>query len=449
MPQFEMTQLRKDGSDMEYIERYGKLPAVADAMELKETYWENPMRQDAEKALSNMSLSVKDVDDAASRLDRFAPLIMKLFPETAPMNGRIESPLAEIKAFKKNFGNDVPGRFFLKQDSELPIAGSVKARGGIYEVLKHTEGLALAAGLITSGDDYAKLASEKCRQFFSEHIIQVGSTGNLGLSIGVSAAALGYRAIVHMSADAKQWKKDLLREKRAEVREYETDYVQAVKQGREESAKLENSYFVDDENSRDLFLGYAVAARRLKTQLEENGIYPDARYPLFVYIPCGVGGAPGGITFGLKTEFGNDVHCFFTEPVRSCCMLLGMATGLHDQVSVQDFGIDGKTYADGLAVSRPSGFVGKLMEPLLSGIFTISDEKLDPILRKLHTSEGIYIEPSACATFAPVFCRKDGLLRYIDDLPVSLQKDDITHVFWATGGALVPEHVRKETLSGI
>lgn len=449
MPQIEITKLREDGSNMEYVERYGKLPAVADTMELKETYWENPMRQDAKRALSNMSLSVKDVDGAALRLDRFAPLITKLFPETASMNGRIESPLVEIKSFKKNYGNDIPGRFFLKQDSELPIAGSVKARGGIYEVLKHTEDLALSAGLITTGDDYAKLASAECRQFFSEHVIQVGSTGNLGLSIGVSAAALGFRTLIHMSADAKQWKKDLLREKGAEVREYETDYVQAVKEGREESAKKENSHFIDDENSMDLFLGYAVAARRLKAQLEEKGIYTDARHPLFVYIPCGVGGAPGGITFGLKTEFGNYVHCFFTEPVRSCCMLIGMATGLHDQVSVQDFGIDGKTYADGLAVSRPSGFVGKLMEPLLSGIFTISDERLDPILRKLYTSEGIYVEPSACAAFAPVFCRKDGLLRYIDNVPACGEKDDITHIFWATGGALVPEHVRKETLTSV
>ncbi|NLO89468.1 MAG: D-serine ammonia-lyase [Clostridia bacterium] len=414
-------------------------------MQLKETFWENDKLQDAKKALLKMPLSSGDVADAAQRLDRFAPLIMKLFPETACANGRIESPIREVKTYKSNFGDDVPGRFFIKQDSELPVAGSVKARGGIYEVLKITEDLALSAGLIDKGDDYAQLTRTKYREFFSRYTIQAGSTGNLGLSIGISAAALGYRAIIHMSADAKQWKKDLLRQKGAEVREYEADYLEAVRQGREDSAKSKNSFFIDDENSRDLFLGYAVAAERLKAQLEEKCIFIGAEQPLFVYIPCGVGGAPGGITFGLKTLFGNNVHCFFTEPVRSCCMLIGMATGLHNRVSVQDFGIDGKTCADGLAVSRPSSFVGKLMEPLLNGIFTISDGRLVSILRNVYTSEGIFMEPSACAAFAPVVSGKEQLKDYIEK-HVYGQKENIIHVFWATGGSLVPEYIRRELL---
>ena len=78
-------------------------------------------------------------------------------------------------------------------------------------------------------------------------------------------------------------------------------------------------------------------------------------------------------------------------------MMLGMATGLHDGVSVKDIGIDGKTDADGLAVGRPSAFVGRVIQPMLSGIATIQDKKLYDLMRGLLETEDIFIEPSSCA----------------------------------------------------
>ena len=423
------------------------LPRVAAA---EEVLWLNPGLQSAETALPPMELGMADILDAEARLQRFAPFIRERFPETAPRGGLIESPLTPIprmqRLLEERFGAVIPGRLLLKQDSHLAIAGSVKARGGIYEVLKHTEELAMENGLLSETDDYAKLASPEMREFFSRYTVQVGSTGNLGLSIGIASAAVGYKVIVHMSVDAKQWKKDLLRAHGVQVIEYEADYGEAVKQGRARSDADPMSYFVDDENSRNLFLGYAVAALRLRQQLAEQNVAVDREHPLLVTIPCGVGGAPGGVTFGLKHVFGDSVHCFFAEPTQAPCMLAGMATGLHSKVSVQDLGLTGRTEADGLAVGRPSGFVGGVMEPLLSGEVTIADPKLYTFMRALLESENIFLEPSACAAFqgpAELLRQQEGRDYAARQGLTAERLANSTHIAWATGGALVPEDIRK------
>ena len=422
------------------------LPRVAAA---EEVLWINPKRQPAEAGLRDLPLRMADIRDAEARLARFAPFIKACFPETAPRNGLIESPLTPIPAMKAlleaRHEARIPGKLLLKQDSHLAIAGSVKARGGIYEVLKHTEELAVEAGLLKETDDYAKLAAPEMREFFGKYTVQVGSTGNLGLSIGIASAAVGYKVIVHMSVDAKQWKKDLLRAHGVQVIEYEADYGEAVKQGRARSDADPMSYFVDDENSKNLFLGYAVAALRLQAQLQEQGITVDEQHPLLVTIPCGVGGAPGGVTFGLKQVFGDSVHVFFAEPVQCPSMLVGMATGLHSKVCVQDVGLSGMTEADGLACARPSGFVGGVMEPLLAGEVTVADPKLYTFMRELLESEDIFLEPSACASFqGPVELLKEADGRaYCEKAGLTAEKlANSAHIVWATGGALVPADIR-------
>lgn len=429
----------------EWIQKY---PLIETMINLEEMLWFNPKYTSYESIKNDLSIGENDVEDVEERLRRFAPLIEKLFPETEVSNGIIESPLVEISEMKKELARlhslDIDGRLLLKKDSHLPIAGSIKARGGIYEVLKHTEDLALENKLITLDDNYSKLADKDYKKIFSQYTIQVGSTGNLGLSIGIMSAKIGFKVIVHMSSDAKEWKKDLLRSKGVTVIEYESDYSKAVEEGRKLSDEDEKSYFVDDENSKNLFIGYSVAAKRLKEQLDEMNIKVDEEHPLFVYLPCGVGGGPGGVAYGLKLLFKEHVHCFFAEPTHSPCMLLGMYTEKHDMVCVQDFRIDNKTIADGLAVGRASGFVGKTLENLLSGIYTIDDNRLYEYLSSLADTENIYLEPSACAGFlGPVFINSEQGQKYIQDHNLQYKMQNFTHVVWATGGNLVPKEVME------
>lgn len=384
---------------------------------------------------------LSQIDEAEARLRRCAPLLAALFPELTPTGGRIESDLAAADALQQSLaaGNSIDGIWFIKRDDELPVAGSIKARGGFHEVLAFAESIALEHGLLDADGDRRALASESARELFSQYSVTVGSTGNLGLSIGVMAAALGFDAVVHMSADAKQWKKERLRQRGVRVMEHEGDYAEAVAAGREQALAAPRSHFVDDEQSSLLFFGYAVAARHLARQLSEAGRKVDAEHPLFVYLPCGVGGAPGGITYGLKALFGEHVHCFFAEPVASPCMLVQLAAGVQTPVSVYDIGLDNKTEADGLAVGQASPLVSPLMAAQLSGVYTAADDQLYRHLLALKHSMGIEIEPSAAAgisgpgwlshsTEGQAYVREHGL-----------DMASASHVIWATGGSLVPK----------
>ena len=413
-----------------------RYPLVERLSALQPVSWFNPAIAPAAEALADVGLDASDVAAASARLARFAPFLASAFPETRAAGGVIESPVVPLPAMQAalsaRLGREIPGTLWLKQDSHLPISGSIKARGGIYEVLKHAEGLALAAGLITQHDDYGLLASEAVRGFFGQYAIAVGSTGNLGLSIGIMGARLGFRTTVHMSADARQWKKDKLRAHGVTVIEYASDYSVAVEQGRRQAEDDPTCHFVDDENSHDLFLGYAVAGERLKQQFDAQGVPVDAGHPLFVYLPCGVGGGPGGVAFGLKLAFGDHVHCVFAEPTHSPCMLLGVHTGLHELISVQDIGIDNITAADGLAVGRPSGFVGRTMQRLIDGYATVSDEELYRLLALLEQTEGWRLEPSAVAGFA-------GIVPVLEQALYAPKMTNATHLVWGTGGSMVPE----------
>ncbi len=411
-----------------------------------ETVWLNPDLMPVPPRATVNGYKFVHIKAAQSRLMRFLPYIASAFPETASKKGVIESELIPIEAVRDSLNSEgagIAGRVYLKDDARLPIAGSVKARGGIHEVLKIAETLAQRAGMLWPTDNYGKIDSDEFRDFYSQYTILVGSTGNLGISIGRMAARLGFRTIVHMSSDAKQWKKDLLRSEGVIVKEYAGDYGQAVENGRRESQADEKSFFIDDENSEDLFFGYATAALRVQVQLMKVNIPIDREHPLFLYLPCGVGGAPGGITFGFKELMGENVHCFFAEPTEAPCFLLGMASGQHAGICVQDIGLTGQTIADGLAVGRPSGFVCHMMEHLVSGAFTVKDENLLKYQSMLMDTCGIRLEPSACAGFRGLSDIGRGgneWERYIREHGLTGSMAGATHIVWATGGGLMPEN---------
>jgi len=396
-------------------------------------FWTNPDRRPLAAVRDRLAVGRSAIEAAAARLDRFGPLLAERFPELAGSGGRIESALLPVPALAGRLLGQSDDRLLLKADHLLPVAGSVKARGGIHAVLAVAERLAMAAGLLAGpGEDYRTLGRERARAFFAGHTLSVGSTGNLGLSIGIMGRALGFAVTVHMSAAAKDWKKAKLRGLGVTVVEHAGDYTTACAVARQQAAASPTVHFIDDENSLELFLGYAVAGLRLPAQLAAAGIAVSPERPLCLYLPCGVGGAPGGIALGARLALGDGALVFFAEPTEAPCMLLGLVSRRHAGVAVTDIGLSGRTVADGLAVARPSRFVGQLMAPVVDGAYTVDDDRLLRLVAVAWREAGQRLEPSAAAALAgPAMVRAAGV--------PALAGRSATHVLWATGGGMLPE----------
>lgn len=404
-----------------------------DKLKCREPFlWINPNKISSEKALSRQRLSLNDIQEAYKRLKRFAPLLVKLFPELNSSMGIIDSELIKINKMESKLDN-----LYIKGDHGLPVSGSIKARGGFYAVFVIIERILAEHGLDASG--ITDKSIEDIQSIFSSGTLVVGSTGNLGLSIGIMGRAFGFSVTVHMSADAKTWKKEKLRNIGVTVIEHESDYSAACRVARSSANADKGIFFIDDENSVDLFLGYSAAASMLAGQLEDIDIFIDSEHPLFIYIPCGVGGAPGGITFGLKHIFGDNVHCFFAEPVEAPAMMLGLVTGENSSVSVNDIGLSMNTCADGLAVGTPSELVAEMMTTILDGCFTVEDTEMLIYLAELYDREGIRIEPSAAAGFTGLKFITGSRTGKAYLALHKIKSKNITHIVWTTGGSMEPE----------
>lgn len=128
-------------------------------------------------------------------------------------------------------------------------------------------------------------------------------------------------------------------------------------------------------------------------------------------------------------------------------MLLGVHTGLHDQISVNDIGIDNVTAADGLAVGRASGFVGRAMQQLIDGYYTIHDERLYELIALLNQTENIQLEPSAVAgMMGPYYVQTSPDYLALHQFTAE-QLQQVTHVIWVTGGGMVPPDEMQKYLS--
>ncbi|MET0338204.1 MAG: D-serine ammonia-lyase [Caulobacter sp.] len=393
----------------------------------KAAVWIN---DDAATTVGDQPISRASVQAAAQRLHRFAPLLATLFDD-AGWDGKIASPLIAW-----------PGRhgplqsLLVKADHALPMTGSIKARGGVHDLLAFVERVALEEGLVRPGESYVALAEPAARETLSLYSATVASTGNLGYSVGLVARRLGLGAEIHMSSDAKAWKKERLRALDAKVVEHECDYTETVARARIAAGGSRRVHFVDDETSADLFTGYAAAAVELTEQLQAQGLRATPSKPLVVYLPCGVGGAPGGVLYGLKALLGEAVIGVFVEPIASACFLAAMGAGGGKPLPVYALGLDNRTLADGLAVPVASALVLEAVGEAIDACVAVSDEAMIAGVREAHSLAGLRLEPSAAAGLAAI----EPLMEALTGRPaLRARVEGGIHVVWTTGGSQLPQ----------
>ena len=129
--------------NQELLEKCKNADLLKEVAKGKEVVWINENLEKTEDAMAKINITMADIDDAEARLARFAPFLMKKFPETIPTNGLIESPLTyipnmqkkleeEMAAQGKNY-NTNPGGYIWPVDSRY-ITSTVGGRtspGGI------------------------------------------------------------------------------------------------------------------------------------------------------------------------------------------------------------------------------------------------------------------------------------------------------------------------------
>ena len=153
-----------------FAEWVKEFPIIESISKCEETVWLNGGKEAFATAIKDSPLTESDVADASARLKRFASYFKAAFPETKATDGLLESPLKEIPkmkaAIESEYGVEIPGPLMIKLDSHLAVSGSIKARGGIYEVLCVAEKIAMKEGLLKESDDYAVLKEKRFTDLF-------------------------------------------------------------------------------------------------------------------------------------------------------------------------------------------------------------------------------------------------------------------------------------------
>lgn len=399
-----------------------EFPLLQQLMNKEPVFWANP---NFDAKLADETVSRAAIFDATARLQRFRPYIETVFPETNHRRGSIESPLLRIRTMQQSLNNfwqmKALGHLYLKADNQLPVAGSIKGRGGVYAVLQIAEDIALHYSNLAYEDNYAMLSSNEFKQLFGHFEIVTTSNGNFSIAVATIARKLGFKVRVQLTGSAP-WQQEKLTALGVQLVPEDTNLAENLG---------DHTYRIDCHRDPNLLLGFATAAIHLQMQLKNQQVTLDEQHPLFIYLPTISGQSAAGIITGLRQILQVPIYPIMIQSSFNPALLLELMTG-PDPVSAAELNLDPKIMAASFAGEMPDSRALELAKTQVYGVATVSDHALLQYLNLLAMSENILCEPAALAGFA-------GYHQLLSQSPSHFDLEHATHIIWATGGSLVPK----------
>ena len=255
-----------------------------------------------------------------------------------------ETPVGEVTSAGVE-GDELSnvGSYFRKSSGGTLLAGGVPSLGGIFQVFQHARSLAIEIGLYSETDSVDVLTSPEVRRAFSNHVISVTSSSNVGLAVGLAARALGFVAEVHFSAATAQWKIDVLRKQGATVASHRGNFQDAAAVVRAQAQADPMVYHVDDTRQVLLSSGFSAMALELQAQLLLQGVHVNRNTKLHLHFckQSNSGQSPFALEMAMRRVFGNYVQCTFDES-RQADAALGLVAGSYHSDSFLPLPLDGE-----------------------------------------------------------------------------------------------------------
>ncbi|MFE0105493.1 threonine ammonia-lyase [Streptomyces sp. NPDC059009] len=221
--------------------------------------------------------------------------------------------------------------------------------------------------------------------------VVAASAGNHAQGVALASSLLGVRATVFMPAGAPLPKVAATRDYGAEVRLH-GQVVDETLAAAEEYAEKTGAVFIHPFDHADIIAGQGTVGLEILEQC------PEVRTLL---VGVGGGGLAAGIAVAVKT-LRPDVRVIGVQARGAAAYPPSLAAG--HPVSV----VNPSTMADGIKVGRPGDVPFEIIEELLDGVVTVSEDALSSALLLCLERAKLVVEPAGASPVAALLSDPHG-----------------------------------------